>query len=286
MELWLMDNPSNSVDGGSGLGITLSNPAVHARCSFLKGLGEWAPVDKLTPPRAGASPAEHHPRHGARLGPLHEPPALHLPCLRLASLGEKNLQVVNIFLNSNPARSNMKIFCCFSPFLGSIAHLKKISGALETPRAKIGVELGEPPAWLEGVTNSPTVLLKAWRNEKKRNLNTKMGSAALGWDVQSVDGKAHECHQQRAEGWPQQEGFAWLYTSFSFKIKLLPWNTFTDLTIYIYIFSIPCIKEKYTLFQQPRKNCNLLSFKESSYSWKQLSVHVLLTITFYEENKH
>lgn len=150
MKLWLMDNPSNSVDGGSGLGITLNNPAVHARCSFLKGLGEWAPVDKLRPPRAGASPAEHHPRHGARLGPLHEPPALHLPCLSLVSLGEKNLQVVNIFLNSNPARSNMKIFCCFSPFLGSIAHLKKISGALETPRARIGVELGGAPSLAGG----------------------------------------------------------------------------------------------------------------------------------------
>lgn len=58
------------------------------------------------------------------------------------------------------------------------------------------------------------------------------------------------------------------------RVKLLPWNTLTDLTVFFY-FSIPCIKEKYTLFEQPRKNCNLLSFKESSYSWKQLSVHVL-----------
>lgn len=39
----------------------------------------------------------------------------------------------------------------------------------------------------------------------------------------NVDGKAREGQQQRAEGGAHaQEGFAWLYTAFSFKIQLLP----------------------------------------------------------------
>lgn len=35
-----------------------------------------------------------------------------------------------------------------------------------------------------------------------------------------------------------------------------------------------CTQEKYTVILTAKKNCSLLSFKESSYSWKQLLVHV------------
>lgn len=50
-----------------------------------------------------------------------------------------------------------------------------------------------------------------------------------------------------------------------------------------YLLTVISVHKKNThAFLTAKKNCNLLSFKESSYSWKQLLVHVL-TITFYEE---
>lgn len=82
-----------------------------------------------------------------------------------------------------PCKAKHESILLFLPFLGAVAHLKKIISLkwhLETPRARNWGGAGGAPAWLEGVTNSPTVLLETWMNEKKQNLKAKMGSAAPG----------------------------------------------------------------------------------------------------------
>lgn len=191
----------------------------------------WAPVAPVAGRAQGLVWDRRTPRGWSRAGVCGEIPALLLLCPSLALWGNRTYKQWSS-LKLKPCKAKHEKILLFLPFLGAIAHPKKISGTWETSRARNGGGAGGWRGW-----QTPTVLLKNMERWEKQNLNTQMGSAAPGWDVQSIDGKAHECHQQSAEGWPQQEGFAWLYTAFSFKIQLLPWNTFTDLTIYIYLVS-------------------------------------------------
>lgn len=238
----------------------------------------WAPVAPVAGRAQGLVWDRRTPRGWSRAGVCGEIPALLLLCPSLALWGNRTYKQWSS-LKLKPCKAKHEKILLFLPFLGAIAHPKKISGTWETSRARNGGGAGGWRGW-----QTPTVLLKNMEMRKAESEHTNgfccswMRCAKHWWQSSRVS--PAECRGVTTTGGVCLAVHGIFIQNSTPSMKYL--HRFNN----IYIFSIPCIKEKYTLFQQPRKNCNLLSFKESSYSWKQLSVHVLLTITFYEENKH